>query len=302
MPIRQIAYSPLIDRPPLRWPGDARVAVWVQINLECWEVDGPGMGLPPNRPVPQVPDVKNLSWRDYGARVGVWRLMELLDRHGIRASAPTNAQVCAQNPEIIREGLARGWEFMGHGLNNSRTLNGLEQAEERAVIQTCLETLASATGQRIRGWLGPGLAETFDTLDVLAEAGVEYVTDWCNDDQPYPVDVPGGKLIMVPFSLGLADASASLGLGFSPEQFYRVICDQFDVLYEEGSRTGRMLCLDLHPFISGEAFRAKWIDAALKHILGHDQVWVTTAGEIADWYDEHYYAEAVERLRRSENE
>jgi len=293
-----IGYTALIDRVPLRWPNDARVAFWVQINLEHWEIEGPGTTLPPSRSPAPVPDPKNAGWRDYGSRVGIWRLMEVLDKYAIRASAPTNAEVCFYYPEVVREAVRRNWELMGHGLNNSRTLGGLEKDEERSVIRACVEALSSAAGRPVKGWLGPGLVETFNTLELLAELGVEYVSDWCNDDQPYPIEVPTGRLIGVPYCMEINDFYAFLGAGLDPESFYRMMCDQFDVLYAEGARAGRIFGLCLHPFVAGQAYRSKWIDKGLKYILSHDHVWAATAEEIAGWYFERYYVDALAALRR----
>lgn len=298
MPRQPIGYSALIDRPPLRWPDDARVAVWIQVNLEHWGVDGPGTTLPPTAPraVPGV-DAKNTGWRDYGARVGLWRLMEVLDRHGMRGSAPINADVCTYYPEVIREVRQRSWELMGHGLSNDRTLAGLSVDEERAVVRTSIEALTAAMGRPPKGWLGPGLVETTNTFDLLAEAGIEYVADWCNDDQPFPVEVKSGRLIGVPYSMEINDIPAFLGAGLSPRQFFQTMCDQFDVLYEEGASTGRIFGLCLHPFIAGQAFRAKWLDKGLEYVARHKQVWLATAEEIAAWYYQHYYTSAVAAQR-----
>jgi len=268
------------------------------MNLEHWEIDGPGTALPPSRSPSPVPDPKNAGWRDYGSRVGIWRLMEVLDKYAIRASAPTNSEVCAYYPEVVREAVRRNWELMGHGLNNSRTLGGLEKDEERSVIRACVEALSSAAGRPVKGWLGPGLVETFNTLELLAELGIEYVSDWCNDDQPYPIEVPAGRLIGVPYCMEINDFYAFLGAGLDPESFYRMMCDQFDVLYAEGARAGRIFGLCLHPFMAGQAYRSKWIDKGLEYILGHDHVWAATAEEIAAWYYERYYIEALAGLRR----
>ena len=293
-----IGYTALIDRPPLRWPGDARLALWVQVNLEHFEIDGPGMTLPPSRFPSPVPDSKNAGWRDYGARVGIWRIMEMLDKHSIPVSAPTNVEACVYYPEIIREAVRRNWEFMGHGINNSRTLNGLQVNEEREVIQASVQALTSATGRTPKGWLGPGLAETFNTLELLAEAGFEYVSDWCNDDQPYPIEVRTGRLIGVPYCMEINDIYAFVGAGLDPERFFQMMCDQFDVLYAEGARTGRIYGLCLHPFIAGQPYRTKWIEKGLDYILHHDHVWVATAEEIANWYYQECYSDALAHLRQ----
>jgi peptidoglycan/xylan/chitin deacetylase (PgdA/CDA1 family) len=292
-----IEYSPLVDRPPLRWPNDARVALWVQVNIEHWEVTGPGTSLQA-RYGHLIPDALNAGWRDYGGRVGIWRLMDVLDRHRLRASAPLNAEVCVYYPEIVREAQQRDWELMGHGLNNSRNLNGLELEAERAVIRQTIDAIGSATGKAPKGWLGPGLAETFNTLDLLAEGGIEWVADWCNDDQPYPIDVRSGRLIGIPYSMEVNDIPAFVTHGLAAERFCQVMCDQFDVLYEEGARSGRILGLCLHPFIAGQAFRAKWVAKGLEYILGHDGVWAATTEEIAAWYYERYYSDALAQVRR----
>jgi allantoinase len=293
-----IAYSALIDRPPLRWPDGARVAFWVQVNLESFKFDLPNISLGQTRATPIIPDVNNAGWRDYGARVGVWRMMEVLDKYGLRSSTPTNSDVCVHFPEIIREAQKRNWELMGHAITNSRILTGLSEEEEREVIRTSLETLTAASGQRPRGWLGPGLAQNYRTNDLLAEAGLDYVSDWCNDDQPYPIEVSSGRMIGVPYSKDIGDIPVFVSAGQSAERWYQMLCDQFDVLYEEGARNGRIYGIAIHPFISGVPYRSKWLDKALAYITGHDQVWVTTAAEIADWYYEQYYDEALAMLRQ----
>lgn len=279
-------YSPITTRAPLRWPDGARLAFWVATNIEYFEVDQPAASL---RPVPYLPDVANYAWRDYGARVGIWRIMELLDRYAVRSSVMLNSQVCHYYPIIVEEAKRRGWEFLGHGVTNSRRLVKLSEDEERAVIHEVVTTIAAAAGTPPKGWLGPAMAETFNTPDLLAEVGIEYVCDWCNDDQPYPMRVRSNRLISVPYTNELNDLPAFLGMGVSAEQFLRMIRDQFDVLYREGARSGRVLCLALHPFILGRPTRIRYLEEALDYILGHDGVWCTTSGEIAAWYYEHYY-------------
>ena len=163
---------------------------------------------------------------------------------------------------------------------------------ERDVIRRTLELIAAKTGQKPRGWLGPGLAETPNTPDLLAAAGVEYVGDWCADDQPFPMRVKQGRMISVPYAQELNDIPIFLNRHYTPEQFYRFICDQFDMLYAEGERSGRVMAIALHPFITGHPYRAVWLDKALDYVTRHKQVWLTTGGEIADWYYQHYYDQA----------
>ena len=195
-------YSPIIKREPIRWPNGARVAVWVIPNIEHYEFDIPGIGM---QPFNIVPDVINYAWRDYGPRVGIWRLMEALGQYGMRGTVALNSAVCDHYPIIIEEAKKRNWEFMGHGITNSRLLNGLSEEEERKVIRETIQTITKAVGKAPEGWLGPALAETFITPDLLAEEGIRYLCDWCNDDQPYPMKVKKGKLISVPYSVEIND-------------------------------------------------------------------------------------------------
>ena len=283
-------YSPIVRRPPLRWPNGARVAVWVIPNVEHFHLDHPAAGAQPGRP-PQVPDARNVGWRDYGLRVGIWRIMGLLDKYRIRATVALNAEVCDLYPAIIEEGVKRDWEFMGHGLTNSQPLYGLDEPTERAVIGRTLDRIQQATGRRPRGWLGPGLAENFGTPELLAEAGVEYVGDWCADDQPFPLRLERGRLLAMPYTVELNDLPFFITHNGSGPQFYDAIRDQFDVLYEEGATTARVMAIALHTFVIGQPHRSKYLDQALAHVCGHRDVWLATGAEIAD----AYYAQGLEK-------
>jgi allantoinase len=279
-------YSPIIKRPPLRWPNGARVAVWVAVNIEHFKIDRPGTAM---HPFPGItPDVYNYAWRDYGVRVGIWRLMQLLDRLGMKAGVMLNSDVCIHYPVIVEECVKRGWEILGHGMTNSQFLAGMSEDQEREVIRTVIRTIKDKTGKAPRGWLGPALAETFSTPDLLAEEGITYVCDWCNDDQPYPMKVRTGRLLSVPYGIELNDIPMFLEFKATPDEFRQAICDQFDQLYAEGAETGRVLCIALHPFIIATPWRIKYLERALQHILRHKDVWVTTGGEIADWYTKHH--------------
>jgi allantoinase len=207
-------YSPIIDRPRLSWPNDARVAVWVIPNIEHFLFDRPSTRLT-NLPV--NPDVLNYSWRDYGVRVGIWRMMEVMERYGVKGTVALNSDVCARYPRIIEEGKKLGWEWMGHGNNNSTLFAGQSEAEERALIKDVVTTISKSVGKAPRGWLSPALSETMRTLDILAENGIEYVGNWVNDDQPYPMRVKKGSMIAMPYSVEINDIPALLDLHQSPE-------------------------------------------------------------------------------------
>ena len=278
-------YSPIIDRPRLSWPNDARVAVWVIPNIEHFLFDRPSTRLT-NLPV--NPDVLNYSWRDYGVRVGIWRMMEVMERYGVKGTVALNSDVCARYPRIIEEGKKLGWEWMGHGNNNSTLFAGQSEAEERALIKDVVTTISKSVGKAPRGWLSPALSETMRTLDILAENGIEYVGNWVNDDQPYPMRVKKGSMIAMPYSVEINDIPALLDLHQSPETFGQMICDQFDVLYEDGAQSGRVMSICLHPFLVGYPHRSKYFAEALHHITSRQEVWLTTGGAIVDWYKEKY--------------
>ena len=278
-------YSPIIKRKPLTWPNGARVAVWIIPNIEHFEFDLPGTAL---FPLNLVPDVLNYGWRDYSVRVGVWRLMDTLDKYGVRATVALNAAVCEHYPIIIEEGKKRNWEFMGHGMTNSQLLSGLPEEEERKVIRQTIHTITQSVGRAPQGWLGPALAETFITPDLLAEEGIRYLCDWCNDDQPYAMKVKKGQLLSVPYSIELNDIPFFIGKGNSGADFLQAIKDQFDVLYEEGKTNGRVMAIALHPFIISVPYRHKYFAEALEYICRHREVWLATGSEIANWYYDHY--------------
>ena len=282
---RRYDYLPTIKRKDLQWPNGARVALWVCPNIEYFHIDKPI----PNFGSPKLPDVRSYSLRDYGSRVGIFRLMDVLDKYGIRASVLLNAEVCEQYPAIIEEGVKRNWEWLGHGVTNNIPLSEYPLDEERQAIRQVKETIAAAVGTPPKGWLGPALVETFNTPDHLAAEGFEYLCDWGCDDQPVPMRVQSGRMIVVPYEQGLNDINMFLRSNHTPEEYFRLACDQFDILYGEGEKSGRVMALPLHPFIIGIPYRIKYLDRVLEYICSHDKVWLTTGGEIASWYYEHYY-------------
>lgn len=274
-------YSPIARRPPLRWPNGARLALWVIPNIEHFYFDRPSTSISQTT-ASFTPDVLNYSWRDYGVRVGIWRMMDIMEKHGVKGTVALNSDVCAEYPQIIEAGKKLGWEWMGHGQTNSMMMVGRAEAEERAMIRTIHSTIAQSTGKAPRGWLGPGLSETHNTLDLLAEAGFDYVGDWINDEQPYDMRVKSGRMTSIPYSVEINDIPAILHGKQSGESFGRMIKDQFDVLYEDGAKSGRVMSICLHPFMIGHPFRSKYLDEALKHIRSRQEVWITTGSEIID--------------------
>ena len=280
-------YSAIVDRPPLRWPNGARVALWVIPNIEHFLFDRPSTRMADGA-LGLNPDVLNYSWRDYGVRVGIWRMMEIMERHGVRGTVALNSDVCIHYPRIIEAGNKLNWEWMGHGITNSMLFRDQSEAQERAQIYEAVSMIANSVGRAPRGWLSPALSETVRTLDILAEYGIEYVGNWVNDDQPYPMRVKKGSMISMPYSSEINDIPALLGLHQSPERFGQMICDQFDVLYEDGATTGRVMSICLHPFLVGHPHRSKYFAKALAHVTSRSEVWLATGSEIVDWYRKNY--------------
>jgi peptidoglycan/xylan/chitin deacetylase (PgdA/CDA1 family) len=277
------SYSPIVERPPFAWPGGARVAFYVGLNVEHFEVDKPSTSIWEST-ASLVPDPLNFGWRDYGARVGIWRVLDVLDRHGVRASVLLNADVAERYPQIVAAGREREWTWLAHGRNNSTLTHGLSESEERAELTAIVETIERATGGRPRGWLGPGLTETYNTPRLLRELGLTYILDWTADDQPFALSVDG--LLSVPYTVELNDLGLFLSRGLTGPQFVQLVKDQLEQLLADAEATGagRVLPLALHPFVIGQAFRAKYLDQALDHIVHHPGVWVTTSDEIAAHY------------------
>jgi allantoinase len=285
-PYGPFKFSLINRRPPLKWPGDTRVALWVIINVEFFALDRAMPGDSNERPKGNegTPFVRHWSQRDYGNRVGIVRLMDLLTAHGIRATVALNSDICDQHPEIIDASVKRDWEFMGHCRTNTVRLNELPPEEERETIRHVLQRIERATGKRPVGWLGSGLQETWSTLDYLIEEGCTYVADWVNDDQPYTMTVGGKTIVSVPYSYELNDAAAIVRSKSTPGEFERMIKDQFDVLYAEGAQSGRVMAIALHPFIMGQPHRIPALRRALEHIDKFDGVWKATGAEIAAHY------------------
>ncbi|WP_242907143.1 polysaccharide deacetylase family protein [Actinomadura terrae] len=273
-------YSPITERPPLHWPGGARVAAYVGLNIEHFLIGRPSTSIWSG--TSQLdPDALNHGWRDYGPRVGIWRTIQSLDRHGFRASALLNSDAARHYPQIVRAGVERNWAWLAHGRTNSVLHADMAIDEERAVLTEIVDTIADATGQRPRGWMGPGLTETHNTPALLAELGLDYVLDWTSDDQPYRLNVPG--MLSVPYTLELNDLLLFANGTTGPE-FVQMVKDQYEQLHADSEHGGRVMALALHPFVIGQAFRAKYLDLALEFLAAQPDIWITTSDEIAAHY------------------
>ncbi|MFM2044950.1 MAG: hypothetical protein RLY86_3526 [Pseudomonadota bacterium] len=289
---------PYRDRPKIVWPGGRKLAFWVAPNIEFYELDPPKnpQRAPWSRP---HPDVVPYSARDWGNRVGHWRMMEVMDDCGVRGSISLSVAMLDHHPEIIDACVQRNWEFFSHGIYNTRYSYGMDEAQERAVIEDSIRSVEAATGQRIRGYLAPALTHTERTLDLLAEYGFWYTCDLFQDDQPQPVKVKGpNRLISMPYSLEVNDVIAYGVNTQSPREYADVLKRQFDQLLEEGGESGTVMCIPLHAYLVGHPHRIGPFREALDYITGHrDEVWVTTAREIAEVYLAEHYDTALADIR-----
>jgi allantoinase len=285
-------YLPYRNRPVIRWPNGAYVAFWVAPNIEFYELNPPRnpARAPWARP---SPDVLNYSYRDYGNRVGFWRMLESMKRCGMRGSVSLNVATCDHHPEVIQACMAHHWEFYSHGTYNTRYLFNLTETQERAVIQDSIDTILKHTGQKLDGWLSPALTYTERTLDLVAEMGLTYVCDLFHDDQPTPVNVKQGRLVSVPYSLEMNDTIVYNVNLVSPRRYADILKRQFDRLYEEGKTSGTVMCIPLHPYLIGQPYRLDAFEEALSYITRHDKVWLATGREIASHFLEHNYDEFV---------
>lgn len=278
------AYSPITERPPIAWPNGSRLAFYVGVNVEHYEVDKPSTSIFGGT-AHLRPDPLNFGWRDYALRVGIWRMTEALDRHEMRATVLLNSDCCRLYPQVIEAGLARDWAWVAHGRNNSILQADMSEDDERRYLLDVVETISDATGKPVKGWMGPALTETFATARLLRDLGLRYVLDWCADDQPFRLAIPG--MISVPYSVEINDGILFLGKSLSGPEFVRIVKDQFDRLYSEGGASARVMALCLHPFIINQPFRQRYLEEVLAYIAGHEDVWLTTADEIADHYATH---------------
>jgi len=283
LPKDRIAYSPIVDRPPLRLPGDARVAVWTVVNVEEWSIERnmPRTVLPPPYGQPLQPDLPNWAWHEYGMRVGYWRFHEVLKKQDLKATLAINGSVIKSYPRVAEAALKAGWEFMGHGWIQ-RPMHHVE--DQRAAIQQTVEAIRAFTGQKPRGWESPGLTETYDTIDWLKEAGIEYVADWVLDDQPVVIQTAHGPMVSVPYTVEMNDIAMMALQNHPSEEWLRRGIDTFDRLYQDGAKTARVMAISVHPYITGAPHRIGYLEKLYEYIRARPGVCLWTGEQILDWF------------------
>ena len=279
-------YSAITARPDFDWPQGKRLAVYLGMNLECFAF-GQGLGaeLAPGGP---QPDVLNFAWRDYGNRVGAWRLLDMFDRLNLPTTALVNSMLYDAAPGLIEAFRARGDEIAGHGRTNAERQGILSEAEETTLIREATDRITREEGHAPSGWLGPWISQSHVTPDLLQEAGYSYLLDWCQDDQPVWMKTRKGRILSVPYPQELNDIPQIVGRKREGRDFAEMILDAFDVMLAESARRPLVMGIALHGYIMGQPHRVGHLERALKTMQdrGGDQVWFTTAGQIADWYGE----------------
>jgi allantoinase len=278
-------YQAIHQRQPYRWPNGAGLAVYLGLNIEHFAFgEGMGAGIGPVSP---QPDVLNYSWREYGNRVGAWRCLELFDSLGLPAASLINTALYEHCPELIAACVKRGDELVGHGHSNAERQGSLDEASERALLQSCRDRIHTESGQQAQGWLSPWISESQHTPDLLAETGYGYTLNWCHDDQPLPMRTRSGQpLWAVPYPQELNDIPMIIARQMDGKDFAQMIIDQMDEMLDQSQAANSaplVMGIALHPYIVGQPYRLRHLRRALQHVAAardRGQVWMTTPGEI----------------------
>jgi peptidoglycan/xylan/chitin deacetylase (PgdA/CDA1 family) len=287
-------YSALPDRAPLRWPNDARIAVIFTINIEHWDMthesDVPlyagGPSAVPYELPGTVPDYANFSWREYGQRVGIWRLIEVFDKAGVPTTCTINGRTALDRARIVDAVNERGWEILAHNFVQTQMLNELsgDPDGERDVIKRTLDAYADVIGRPAKGWLSSSMRSTHETPHILKELGLDFIACYLNDDQPYPLETRHGPLLAIPYSNDLNDYRMFSRCGMSTEGALGMMREGFDQMYLEGAESGRILNVGMHPHVMGQAWAIRAIREFVDHVKNTENVWFPKREDIADWY------------------
>jgi allantoinase len=279
----RIPYQAIVDRPKLVLPDNKRIAVWVIVNVEEWQIENamPRSVLSPPMGQPLLPDIPNWSWHEYGMRSGFWRQHKALTERNIPVTLAINGSVCESYPRVASAGLDAGWEFMGHGYLQGPTHKLVDQ---RKAISDTVAAIKKFTGKAPRSWECPGLTETDETLDLLREHGIEFVADWVIDDLPQDIDTPHGIITTIPYTVETNDIVVYALQQHASDELLKRGIDQFDRLYQEGGDNARVMAISIHPYITGVPHRIRYLEELLDYIGQHDGVCWMTGSEIGDWY------------------
>jgi allantoinase len=284
IPRDRAPYSAIVDRPALKLPGKARIAIWSIVNLEVWDINRPmpRAFLSPPSGQPLLPDVPNWSWHEYGMRVGVWRFFKLFEQLAIRPTLSINARVCEDYERVAAQARDAGWEFMAHAYDQI-PMHKLE--DQSAMIERTLDVIEKFTNSRPVGWLGPGLTQTFETPDLLAKAGIRYIADWVHDDEPTTISTVHGPLVTLPYTVEQNDIPVMMIHQHQSSYWTTRITDAFDQLYEESADRAKVMAIAVHPYISGMPHRIRHLRAAYDYINRFDGVVHWNGVQLMDWFE-----------------
>ncbi|MBV8850573.1 MAG: polysaccharide deacetylase family protein [Methylobacteriaceae bacterium] len=282
-PNERLTYSPIPERPPLRLPGGAKLAVWIIVNVEEWDINQtmPRTVLSPPAGGSPMPDIPNWAWHEYGNRVGFWRMLEVFDRFRLPVVLAINGSAISAYEPIARAAHERKWEFIGHGFSQKNMQKVENEAED---IAKTSKAIADFTGRPPRGWLGPGLTETWNTPDLLVEAGYEYVCDWVLDDQPTILKTRTKPIVNIPYTQECNDVAMMLIQHHKASEYYDRAGDQFEQLMQDARDSARVMALVVHPYIMGAPHRLKYFRKVLEKITAQESVIFWTGEQILDWY------------------
>ena len=283
-------WSALTTRGVLKWPESARVALCAIVNLGHMEWSPPDDSFTSASTGPLarrglLPDYSGRTHREYGHRVGIFRVLDVLERHHIRPTVAIDAMTAENYPYLVDHCQKRGCEIIAHGVAVSQMITGtMSEREERDYIKTAVDAVTKATGSAPAGWLGPEYGESDRTPQLLAGAGIRYVCDWPNDEQPYRMTTSEGEMYSLPIMLELDDAHALAERHVEVQRYAEMLKEGFDTMYRDAARSGRVLVLNLHPWLIGQAFRIGYLDDALGYMMARQGVWAASGSEIIDWY------------------
>jgi allantoinase len=282
-PRERLAYSAIDKRPPLKLPDGLRLIVWPVFSLEEWDMSRPmaRMVISPPQGQPMLPDHPNWSWHEYGMRVGFWRMKRMFERLKLTPTATLNARVTETYPQVAQACLDAGWELNCHSYDQI-PMHKLD--DQKAVIDKSMDMIEKFAGKRPRGWFGPGLTQTFDTLDYLSQAGVEYIGDWVLDDEPVTLKTTHKPVVALPYNFELHDIVLMALQHHPSDMMYRRTMDQFAWLYAESAERPKFLSVAMHPFLSGVPHRISHVERTFEEMLGHQGVACWNGAKILDWY------------------
>lgn len=283
LPRERIDFVPITDRPSLKLPDGARMVLWPVLALEDWDISRPMARtvIPPPQGQLMLPDIPNWSWHEYGMRVGFWRLRRVLESLGLTPTVTLNARVCQSYPQVVEACVKSGWELNAHSFEQI-PMHKLENQPE--VIKTSIDMITKFSGQRPRGWFGPGLTQTYETLDYLADAGIEYVGDWALDDEPLTLRTKSRPIVALPYNFEIHDIVMMAIQHHASEVLYSRAMDHFDCLYEESAERPKIMAVAFHPYLSGVPHRIRHVRRTLETIGSRKGVVIWDGARILDWF------------------